>query len=83
VYLGVIGSVLGFSLYFYVLKHVEANVAALITLVSPVFAMFLGQMVNGEPITAPVWAGAALVLGGLAVHQWGPAPGRDRRASSR
>lgn len=73
VYLGVVGSVLGFSLYFYVLKHVEANVASLITLVSPVFAMMLGQWVNGEPITAPVWTGAALVLSGLAVHQWGPA----------
>jgi drug/metabolite transporter (DMT)-like permease len=70
-YLGVVGSVLGFSLYFYVLKHVEANVASLITLVSPVFALILGQIVNGEPITATVWAGAALVLGGLAIHQWG------------
>jgi drug/metabolite transporter (DMT)-like permease len=67
----VVGSVLGFSLYFYVLKHVEANVASLITLVSPVFALILGQIVNGEPITATVWAGAALVLGGLAIHQWG------------
>jgi drug/metabolite transporter (DMT)-like permease len=82
-YLGVIGSVLGFSLYFYVLKHVEANVASLITLVSPVFALILGQIVNGEPITTQVWAGAALVLGGLAIHQWGPALGRWRREGSR
>jgi len=73
VYLGVIGSVVGFSLYFYVLRHVTASAAALVTLVSPVLALMLGAGVNHERLDAPVWVGAALVLGGLALHQWGNA----------
>ncbi len=73
VYLGVVGSVIGFSLYFYVLRRIEANTAALVTLVTPVLALLLGAVVNHEPVNARVWGGALLVLTGLALHQWGPA----------
>lgn len=73
IYLGVIGSVVGFSLYFYVLRHVTAAAAALVTLISPVLALMLGAVVNHERLGAPVWVGAALVLGGLALHQGGNA----------
>lgn len=76
VYLGVIGSVIGFTLFFYVLKHVSAHGSALITLVTPVFAMLLGAFVNHEHVGASVWAGAVLVLCGLALHQWGEQLGR-------
>ncbi len=76
VYLGVIGSVVGFTLFFYVLKHVSAHGSALITLVTPVFALLLGAFVNHEHLAARVWAGAALVLFGLAMHQWGERLGR-------
>lgn len=71
VYLGVIGSVIGFTLFFYVLKHVSAHGSALITLVTPVFALLLGAFVNHEHLGISVWFGAALVLFGLALHQWG------------
>ncbi len=70
-YLGIVGSALGFSLYFYLLKNVEANRVALITLVSPVFAMVLGQQFNGESISANVWLGAGFILTGIALHIWG------------
>jgi len=73
VYLGVVGSVLGFSLYFYVLRRVEANAAALVTLITPVLALLLGAVVNHEPVNARVWVGALLVLAGLVLHQWGQA----------
>ena len=39
IYLGLIGSVLGFALYYYVLRHVEATRVALITLITPVLAL--------------------------------------------
>lgn len=76
VYLGIIGSVVGFTLYFYLLKHVSAHGTALVTLVTPVFALLLGAFVNHEHLGARVWAGAALVLSGLALHQWGELLGR-------
>ncbi|MCB1886260.1 MAG: DMT family transporter [Rhodocyclaceae bacterium] len=70
VYLGVFGSVLGFALYFYVLKHLPASRVALITLMTPVLALLLGHAVNGEALEPRVWLGSAMILIGLALHQW-------------
>ena len=70
-YLGVVGSVIGFTLFFYLLKHVTANTTALITLITPVLALLLGAAINHEPVSLRIWAGTALVLSGLALHQWG------------
>lgn len=70
VYLGVFGSVLGFALYYHVIKHMETGKVALITLVTPVIALLLGSLLNGEVVGARVWLGAMLILLGLAVHQW-------------
>ena len=69
VYLGVFGSVVGFSLYYYVIKHLEASKVALITLITPVLALLLGHLANGEAVQPRVWLGAALISLGLAVHQ--------------
>lgn len=69
VYLGVIGSVLGFVLYFYIIKHLEAARVALIALITPVTALLLGHFLNSEPVPIAVWGGAALIIGGLALHQ--------------
>jgi drug/metabolite transporter (DMT)-like permease len=80
VYLGVFGSVLGFALYYYVIRHMEAGRVALITLVTPVLALLLGQTLNGEEIGARVWLGAALISGGLLLHQWSGLAGLTRRA---
>ena len=70
VYLGVFGSVLGFALYYYVIKHLEAGKVALITLVTPVLALLLGHLLNGEAVELRVWLGAALIGFGLLLHQW-------------
>jgi drug/metabolite transporter (DMT)-like permease len=70
-YLGVVGSVVGFTLFFYVLKHVTASGSALITLITPVFALLIGAYINHEDVGMKVWAGAGFVLAGLATHQWG------------
>jgi len=71
VYLGVFGSVFGYVLYFYALRHVTASKMALLTLVTPVTALLLGQALNNEQVTATVWTGTALILMGLVMHQWG------------
>lgn len=79
-YLGVFGSVLGFALYFYVIRHMEAGSVALITLATPVLALLLGQALNGEQIGTRVWLGTALIAGGLLLHQWTGLVGALRRA---
>lgn len=71
VYLGIIGSVLGFALYFYVLRHVEATRVALITLLTPVIALFLGNVLNGEMISLETWSGTAMILSGLLLFEYG------------
>jgi drug/metabolite transporter (DMT)-like permease len=79
-YLGVFGSVLGFALYYYVVRHMDTGRVALITLVTPVLALLLGHLLNGEETGARVWVGAALISGGLVLHQWPALVGLARRA---
>lgn len=70
VYLGVLGSVVGFTLYYYVIKHLDAGRVALIMLVTPVAALLLGQTLNAEFIPARGWAGIALIGAGLLLYEW-------------
>ena len=79
-YLGVFGSVIGFALYYYVIKHLETAKVALITLITPVIALLLGSWLNGESISLRLWIGTALILLGLSVHQWEMLAGFRRRA---
>lgn len=71
VYLGIVGSVLGFTLYFYVLRHVETTKVALITLMTPVIALLAGKWLNAEQMNPRVWGGAALIMLGLVSFELG------------
>jgi drug/metabolite transporter (DMT)-like permease len=71
VYLGTFGSVLGFALYFYLIKNMDAGRVALITLVTPVMALLLGHGLNNEAVLPQVWLGTASILLGLGLHHWG------------
>ncbi len=71
VYLGTFGSVLGFALYYYLIKHMEAGRIALITLITPVMALLLGHALNNEEILPQVWLGTACIVSGLCLHRWG------------
>ena len=70
-YLGIAGTVVGFSLYYYILKHLSAAIIALITLITPVLALLIGQGLNGETVQPEVWRGTASILAGLLLYQWG------------
>lgn len=72
-YLGVAGSVLGFSLYYYLLKQVEATRVALITLITPVLALLLGNLLNGEALTPVILLGTLIIMLGLVCFQFGEA----------
>jgi drug/metabolite transporter (DMT)-like permease len=78
-YLGLIGSVLGFALYYYVLRHVEATRVALITLVTPVAALMLGHYLNGEALQTEAMIGSATILSGLLLFEYGQQAGRWAR----
>ncbi|GAV21210.1 putative amino-acid metabolite efflux pump [Mariprofundus micogutta] len=69
-YLALLGSVLGFALYYYVLSKVEATRVALLTLVTPVCALGLGNILNNEPLTVEIIIGSLLILSGLATFEF-------------
>lgn len=71
IYLGVFGSVLGFMLYYYMIKHMDTGRIALITLITPVLALLLGHGLNNEAVLPQVWFGTAFILLGLGLHRWG------------
>ena len=73
VYLGVIGSVLAFMLFFYVLQHYSATKTALITLITPGCALLLGNLLNHEPLTLQILSGTGLVIFGLLLFEYGGA----------
>lgn len=71
VYLGVIGSVVGFLLYFSLLKRISPVSLSLVTLITPVTALLLGQWLNDERLPRETWLGVALILFGLSLYQLG------------
>lgn len=68
-YLGVFGSVIGFALYYYVIRHLDTARVALITLITPVIALLLGHFLNGEAVALRLWLGTLMILAGLILHQ--------------
>lgn len=71
VYLGLIGSLVGFIAYFYVLQKLKASTVALITMITPVVALWLGLLLNGERISLNIIIGALFIISGLGIYQWG------------
>ncbi len=71
IYLATFGSLLGFVCYFHVLRHLPPSTVALVTLITPVFALMLGHLLNDEPLTAGLWQGCLLVVAGLGLFFWG------------
>jgi len=65
VYLAVIGSVLGFMGYFYLIRRISVNLVALIPLITPALALWWGFLFNDESLTPHLLGGSALILLGL------------------
>jgi drug/metabolite transporter (DMT)-like permease len=71
VYLGVMGSVVGFVSYYYLLSKLAASTVALVTLLTPITALWIGSVFNQEVVSQFMLLGTTLVLSGLMLHQWG------------
>lgn len=65
VYLALVGTVLGFGLYFWLLRHVPAHEVALISYLTPAVAVVLGAVFGGEQLTLFTLAGCATILAGV------------------
>jgi putative membrane protein PagO len=66
-YLAIVGSVLAFVTYHWLLKRVEAVYLSLVSFINPVIAVILGAWVFDETLSISVFAGAALVFMGIGV----------------
>ena len=67
-YLGIVGTAVGFTLYMYLLGKQSPSTLAMITLVTPVTALYLGSWLNGEMIGKMIWAGTGMILVGLMLY---------------
>jgi drug/metabolite transporter (DMT)-like permease len=66
-YLGLFGSAVTFTLYFWMLSHMPATRLSLMTYIIPVVAVVVGTTLLNEPFTARTLAGSALVLIGISI----------------
>jgi len=69
-YLGAIASTVGFGLYYYLLIHISATSVAMIPLISPVLALYIGHTLNHESIGVKVMTGTAFILFALIMHEF-------------
>jgi len=65
-YLVVFGSLVGYSCYVYVLRHMAPTVAGTYSYVNTVVAVLLGWLILAEPITGRTALAMAIVLGSVA-----------------
>jgi drug/metabolite transporter (DMT)-like permease len=65
VYLGLMGTVLAFILYYQGIKAIGPSKTAIFINLVPIWAMTLSTIVLGERITLPLVLGAAMVIGGV------------------
>jgi drug/metabolite transporter (DMT)-like permease len=66
-YLVVIGTVIAFALYYWLVRNMDVTNTMLIALVTPVVAVILGMMVLDEQLNWRMVAGSACIILGLAL----------------
>ncbi len=64
-YLVLFGSLLGFTAYIWLLRHVPPARATTYAYVNPVVALFLGWALAGEEVTARTLVAAAIIIGSV------------------
>jgi drug/metabolite transporter (DMT)-like permease len=64
-YLALVGSVLAFLLYFWLVTKIEVTKTMLISLVTPVTALLIGKLTLDERLSWRVAAGSAAILAGI------------------
>jgi drug/metabolite transporter (DMT)-like permease len=70
-YLLVVGSLVGYLAYTYLLRHVSATLAGTYAYVNPAVAILVGWLLGGERLTLAVLGGMAAILTGVALVRAG------------
>jgi drug/metabolite transporter (DMT)-like permease len=70
VYLTVVGSVVAFLAYYWLIRHIEVTRVLLIPLITPLVAVGLGYAVLGERVTWGTALGGMSILGGVGLAVW-------------
>jgi drug/metabolite transporter (DMT)-like permease len=66
-YLVLIGAIVGYTAYFYLLRHCDPAKVATYAYVNPIVALFLGTWFAHEKLTLRTLIGAGLIIGSVAV----------------
>ena len=82
-YLAIVGSVLTFVSYFWLLKRIQAVYLSLTSFVNPIVAVILGAVVLGESFPPAMVAGASMVLGGILIANGNAFRARATRLAER
>jgi drug/metabolite transporter (DMT)-like permease len=64
-YLALVGSVIAFLLYYWLVQHMDVTKTMLIALVTPVVAVSLGMLVLNEELDWRTFAGGAMIMSGI------------------
>ncbi len=80
VYLVIIGAVVGYTAYIWLLRHCEPAKVATYAFVNPIVAVLLGAVFAGETLTVRTLVAAALIIGSVALDNHGTAATSARRA---
>jgi drug/metabolite transporter (DMT)-like permease len=71
-YLTLVGSLVGFTSYIWVLQKSTPALASTYAFVNPMIAVFLGWLFAGEAVTLPVFAAAGLIVAGVVLITLAP-----------
>ena len=67
IYLVIIGAVVGYTAYIWLLRHCDPAKVATYAYVNPIVAVLLGAAFAGETVTPRVLIAAALIIGSVAI----------------
>ena len=69
-YLTVVGSVIAFLAYYWLIRHIDVTRVLLVPLITPLVAVGLGVAFLGERVGWGTAVGGAAILGGVALAVW-------------
>jgi drug/metabolite transporter (DMT)-like permease len=67
VYLVIIGAVIGYTAYIWLLRHCDPSKVATYAYVNPIVAVLLGTFFAGETVTGRMLIAAVLIIGSVAL----------------
>lgn len=79
-YLAVMGSIVAFWLYYWLLRHMDVTKAMMISLVTPLMAVIIGAIWRGEQLNIQTFLGGALILTSVALVVLRPILNRRKAA---